>query len=609
MAAPFNEDDLFRWFDAWTLEKSERCLSGVRNVELQDAVLTADVKGSVKQPYQVWIDLRASTRTARSRLKGDCTCPVDDICKHMAAVLLAVLLAPDEMPDAALAATDLTLPPRPQLLAELSRWQAGRVTPAPRHPRGIAFTLSTSHFRPFIVVHRTRQAANGAVTFDKLLDITPDVLLEPAGHLTQIDIAILTQLWLLQQNQLKTAQIDVAALLALVVSSGHGWVSGPSLHERVAARAGPLRRGELAWTPTDHHGTLLPAPTLQLEGGAEGMVLGTSACYLDPVTGEVGPLALDVSAQDADAFLSLPPLLPNEEAVVAQMLQQIDSALPRPGSAEALPTLRIASMTPVLRLHSLEYRPAWLRRRDPSQWTDMATVAFEYDDHVRVLGDPSLFAHDADGQLCLLPRDLAEEARREAELGTVKLHRERQPRATLEGAGPSFELRSFDWTRFMLEDAPRLEALGWKIEPDDDFRHRITLVEDIHLDILPDPSQEGWFDLALDVQVDDRNVPLAPLLQQMLQTDPRWMRGQLDAIDDDERILLSAADNTRLVLRAGRLKPVIALLADLLHRCGFLPATGAACAPCRTLRGCSSRTARTPARWCNGCWTARPWQQ
>ncbi len=57
-------------------------------------------------------------------------------------------------------------------------------------------------------------------------------------------------------------------------------------------------------------------------------------------------------------------------------------------------------------------------------------------------------------------------------------------------------------------------------------------------------------------------------LQQVLQSDPRWMRGQLDAIGDDENILLTAGDNTRLALRAARLKPIMALLTDLFAQRG-----------------------------------------
>ncbi|MBO1746461.1 DEAD/DEAH box helicase [Stenotrophomonas indicatrix] len=263
------------------------------------------------------------------------------------------------------------------------------------------------------------------------------------------------------------------------------------------------------------------------------------------------------------------PAGPHCEHVAAVLLAALQSSLEgeagslRAAADPVLPTLRIQAMTPILHLHSMEYRPAWLTERDPSQWLDVATVAFEYDEHVRFLDDPSLFVHDAEGQLYLLPRDLAGEARREAELHSVHLHRERQPRIVLDGGGPLFELRSFDWTRFLLEDVLRLEALGWKIETDDAFRHRITRVEEIDLDVRSVSADSNELDLALTIDVDGRSIALVPLLQGVLQSDPRWLRGQLDAIGDEENVLLTTADNERLALRAARLKPVIALLADL----------------------------------------------
>ena len=567
MAVAFTEDDVFRWIDARTLEKGRKCLPGVRDLRQQADNLVAKVQGSARLPYRVSIDLAASTRTARSPLQGKCNCPVGENCKHVAAVLVAQLMSPGPA-DRPSKPTDLALPARPELLGELSRWQAERLRAAKPQQRGIAFDLSILNYRPFITVQRTRQAADGTLTFEKLLDITPELLLAPPGYATQADLAVLAQLWAHQQGRLKGTHIDISETLSLIVASGHGWIEGAHTSGRVPARSGAPRRGALAWTAVEEPGSALPTPTLDVEGDAEGMILGGSACYLDPHTGDVGALLLDVTPQDADAFLSLPPLRPSEEALVAQMLEQIEPALPRPASSGALPTLHISAMIPVLHLHTVEFRPAWLSRHDASQWIDVATVAFEYDEHVRFLDDPSLFVHDAEGHLALLPRDVAEETRRERELRSAQLHRDLQPRAALEGAGPQFQLRTYDWTRFLLDEVPRLEALGWKVEADDDFRHRITRVEDIGAEIHPDPNEEGWFDLALDIKVDDRSVPLAPLLQQLLQTDPRWMRGQIDAIADDENILLSAMDNTRLAFRAGRLKPVIALLADLFGQRG-----------------------------------------
>lgn len=568
MAQTYTEEDLLRWMDAWTLEKSERCLSGVRNMHLTSGMLIAEVKGSARYPYRVEIDLEASLRHPRSRLQSECSCPVGHHCKHVAAVLVAHMLdAADLGDDDPASEHEPVQSPRRELLEQLSRWQSVRAQPPRSRRNGIIFELSTFNHRPSILLRRVKYALDDTIEFDKWQEITPQLLLEPPAYLTQADLAAVAQLWALHQSVKPPEWFDVGTILQSIVSSGHGWVSC-GMHDRVPARPGAPRRGTLGWSAETTHGRLLLAPALSVEGDADGLVLGSSAGYLDPVSGEVGLLLLDVKPEDADAFLALPHLLPDEEPIVAQLLQQIDPALPRPGAGDTLPTLQISAMTPVLRLHTIKFRPPWLGPRDPSQWADIATVAFEYDEHVRFLDDPSLFAHDPEGQLALLPRDLGEESRREAELRTVGLHRDTAPRAPLEGAGPQFQLRTHDWTRFLLDDVPRLEALGWKVEADEDFRHRITRVEEIDLDIQADPEDAGWFNLGLDIQVEGRDVSMVPLLQQVLQADPRWMRGQLDDIGDDENILLTTGDNTRLALRAARLKPIMALLADLFAQRG-----------------------------------------
>ncbi|HHA2918529.1 TPA: SWIM zinc finger domain-containing protein [Stenotrophomonas maltophilia] len=85
---PYDDQDLFRWFDEVTLGRSEQCIGGVCNLQRHGDLLIADVQGSARHPYSVEIDLGASTRTPRSRLQGDCSCPVGHNCKHVAAALV-----------------------------------------------------------------------------------------------------------------------------------------------------------------------------------------------------------------------------------------------------------------------------------------------------------------------------------------------------------------------------------------------------------------------------------------------------------------------------------------------------------------------------------------
>lgn len=568
MPATFNEDDLHRWFDEKTLSRSHAYLQRVRHLHMDGDLLRADIQGSSRQPYRVMIDVAASTRTGRSRLHGTCSCPVGHDCKHLAALVMAAMHPQEDGRGAAMPDQASSMAPRNELLAHLSQWHEQHGTRATMgglksKRRGIAFDLSVRGIRLVIHAYRTRQHADGTMKREDVLDITPALYTDPPAYLSQQDIAVLCQLWL-RQDRNASSQIETAPLLEMIVASGHGWVRSQDDLMVLPARHGPTRHARLGWEPLDGSPDALPGPVLRVEGDATGVVEGRSACYLDEATGEVGALALTVATEDAGAFLSLPALLPSEHALTAQMLQQLDPALPRPPvSADALPVAPVQLMTPHLMLHSEEVRPAWMSRRETAHIVEFATVSFEYGDHFKHLDDPSRFVRAADGSLALLPRDTSEETRRERELQTANLHRNPHTTATLSGAGPHFNLRSYDWGSFMLNQFPRLQALGWVITVPDDFRHQITPVETITLDLQPDGDAPGWLDVALDIELDGRSVPLAPMLEQLLANDARWTRGPLDAIEDEERILLTTAGEGAFSIQAGRLKPVITLLSDL----------------------------------------------
>ncbi|WP_312318542.1 DEAD/DEAH box helicase [Stenotrophomonas sp.] len=569
MTATYTQDDIRRWFDTWTLEKGANYRLAVSQLRLQNDQLTALVQGSARRPYHAWVDLRASTRTTRSKLVAECSCPVGQNCKHLAAVVtkgLQLADVPEEQPAPAAPQPPLPPSPRTELLQALSRWHARSAGPAgpaaPSGPaRGLAYELSVFEHRLSVFIYRTKRGADGTVKREKLLNLVPDMFLTPAAYLGQDDVAVLSQVWLLMQHPDHRNRVDIAALMQQIVATGRAFVADAD--NPVPTHWGAARTATLGWRSLEHSTGVAVAPALQVDGGAKGVVLGRSGGYVDEQSGEVGPLRLDVTAEDAAAFLALPVVFPDEAALVGQTLQQINPALPHPIDGGAWETLESPPLVPVLRLHSTEYRPPWLRERDPSESRDFASAVFEYGEVTRHLGDPSVFVQDEHGQLRLLTRNPVEEQQRERELQAAGLYRDARPVVALPGNAAQFQPQSGDWARFVHEKVPQLLALGWRVEPDPDFRHSVEEVESITLDVHPDPKDSGWFELGLDIEVDGQTLPLAPLLQQVLNTDPRWSRGQASGIDDDELVLLPATGPRRLALRAGRLKPLIALLGDL----------------------------------------------
>ncbi|MEX7643819.1 hypothetical protein, partial [Stenotrophomonas maltophilia] len=71
-------------------------------------------------------------------------------------------------------ASALNSPPRPELLAELSRWQSRRSLPPKPRRNGVIFDLSTSGHRPYVVMRKVDYRPNGTLSIGKWVDITAE---------------------------------------------------------------------------------------------------------------------------------------------------------------------------------------------------------------------------------------------------------------------------------------------------------------------------------------------------------------------------------------------------------------------------------------------------
>jgi len=568
-----------RWLSASTLRKGIHHVENVSDLHWADGVLHGLVQGTRARPYRVKIDVASSLRSAAIPLLNQCSCPMDRACTHIAALLLVAM-------EQALAARgeprkgSADMPgnqhlPAGELLQRLSAWHAEHAARIPEmhrvrppHENGLAYVLSSSRHRPGIHVHKTRRGPDGILQILDFIAVDPGLYLSPPGYVASADLAILAQLRILQDDGKESRRVALAPLLDAIVATGRGWVLDHRHGTRVPAIPGASRSATLCWDEQPADADVAPGlvPSLVLDGASYAVISGDSACYLDRVTGEVGLLQLPVAAHDADAFLSLPVLGEHEYTLIAKTLHHIDPALPLPptpagtyddgdgGAADRPPH-------PVLMLHSVEYRPTWAGRDDPSSWVDFATLAFQYGDELIAAEDPRIFHRGADGQFQLIRRDRVQEARWKQQLFTHGLRTDVRPLREVGIPGPWFQPRATSWQAVVTTVLPHLRSDGWEVVIEPDFRHQIAVVDDISIDVTP--GGEGWFDLAMDIEVEGRTLALAPLLERLLAEDARWSRGNLDAIGDDEAIIVRGEGSEALLFQAGRLKPVVALLGDL----------------------------------------------
>ncbi|MCA1978363.1 MAG: DEAD/DEAH box helicase, partial [Thiobacillus sp.] len=237
--------------------------------------------------------------------------------------------------------------------------------------------------------------------------------------------------------------------------------------------------------------------------------------------------------------------------------------LPRPSSS----SLRRVTCAPrpVLTLATLEVRELRAHRGYKTNWWrtlfDCARVEFAYAEFRFGVDDASEFVVGDDGEPAQVRRDRAREADWVAQLAHAGL--KRVPDNALPFDEPVFGLESeAAWPGFMRQALPRLREAGWTVELPPDFRHHLVEAEAWEADF--DDTGNGWLTLDLGVVIDGRRLPLAPLLYELFQRDPRWLdRKKLRAVRNDEAVALHTPDGVRIHAPASRIKPLAATLIDL----------------------------------------------
>ena len=91
-----DEDDVRRWVDGRSFSRGQNYFSrgAIMNPRLLGDTLRASCRGSMPEPYHLWLKLSES-----GIVGGDCSCPVGSggHCKHAAALLLTWVHTPDEV--------------------------------------------------------------------------------------------------------------------------------------------------------------------------------------------------------------------------------------------------------------------------------------------------------------------------------------------------------------------------------------------------------------------------------------------------------------------------------------------------------------------------------
>lgn len=556
----YTRADVIRWLNPHEVRKGERYLASVAHLQVQGSTISAQVQGSARLPYQVSIQFERGPQGELRLGEAVCSCPVGWDCKHAAAVLLAALAQGAQTPSGGV---------RPQVLAWLEQTrvalaQAAEQNSPPKpsaeallyvlRPR-YAHNRLTDHWG--IAIYKGRPEPRLDLARAKSWNNVERALIQPPRFVREQDLPPLRLLWLQAEKAYYTTEFQLAGaqgdeILRQLAACGRLYDE-----EGALLRLGEPRVLTLEWGGEASR----LRPLARFAPNAEPL-LASSFWYLDRESGEIGLAQTSLPAALLARLLTMPPLESAELPVVASVMRELAPQLPMPAGAEDIRTLD-APLTPVLDIGTLAPRGHFYYRYYDTQTAqfDYAVPRMQYGEFSFKAGEKQEFVTGADGQPLRIPRNYPEEAARIKQLAYYGFLP--APWRLLPGVQGAYGLASeADWPRFVLQHAPEMVARGWEIRLPADFRHRALEVQDWQAEVSENAG--GWFDLDLGIVVDGKRVALAPLLFSLFRRDERWLNAlQLQAISDDELLLLNGPEGKLIQVAAARIKPLARTLMDL----------------------------------------------
>ncbi|MDN7675573.1 DEAD/DEAH box helicase [Burkholderia oklahomensis] len=577
MTIQYDRKQITEWLDARTVAKARDYSHAVSDLQWQDGdTLVGRVQGTRSRPYDVWVMFNDVDEDMW--IENECTCPVGFECKHVAALLIAGLA---HLPKQAVTGV------RPELVGWLEAFRArhlgapaGGKRATARASHALAYVITGAYqCCPQIALYKARVAADGTIrSLEDAWHNIENALVKPPKFVSEDDLPILRGLWLGRSRNSYAGQLGLqgatgAALLEKLVATGRAFAApaASTMHsgQPCPLQGGPARPGLLTWQTLPDTRV---RPVLQTEPAASVLITATQPCwYLDAQAGIAGPVELPWPAPNMADVLSMPAITLDEAPLVANVLREVAPGLPMPPAYDQSGVHVIGcAPVPVLVLDTLPiWNTSW-SSTNAQDALDFATVSFDYDgERIPARGETALIRLGANGEVMQIQRDAVGEKRRLVELQRAGLraipaNQAHGPRSFPQGMlEPSREIA---WSGFMTYVLPALREKGWLVEMTPEFRHNVTEIDGIEGSLRQ--TDEGWFDVEMGITVNGEKVRLEPLLASLFARDGRWLSGQLDSIADDEGVELKTQRNERLRLPAGRLKPVVRVLVDLLEHVG-----------------------------------------
>lgn len=593
----FTREDLIHWLGMAEIEKGKPYIASIHDVNLGPEWITAKVQGSARRPYTV---VATYAPVASGTLfEAECTCPVGYRCKHIAATYLYWMQLESNTAPAGDENAVKTLKTQPAEVLDWLEQLVGQLTPTrtqaeapvakrtskkPQIPLNLLYCIRSGERFCAVSLWKAKQSGPGEWMPTENWNNIERALRSPPKFVMDEDLPLLLKLYqsgsarysvqypeFMLEGDVATGFLQTASKigrLAVLDSQPfkHTLRGGyPLLH---LYHLGEMREGRVGWQ-IQHDGSL--RVSLAFKPEAE-VLMRAPLWYTDSVRREIGPAAVvgadnaELGADLLETLLLAPALDTVSVPLVAKVLKDhgFEGLAP---AADLSADLQVIDVEPQIRLRLNTMRHQHYIPRPPyhENYLDYAELRFAYDGHELEKGDKDVFSSDSEGGTVHIKRHVRQEEAANSVLiknGMVPLHsitylHDKHLMNKAYGL-----LNSELWMRFVEETLPRLRAEGWDVRYGPDFRHAYQDIDAWHGDL--EEQEDGWFNLAMGIEVSGQKIPLQPLLSELFARDKRWLAPDgLKTIPDSEKITLMAAGIGRIGIRAERLKPIVSVLIDL----------------------------------------------
>ena len=507
--------------------------------------LRSSVKGSGNQLYAQTISIDQSSR--HIDIEGDCSCPVNYNCKHVAAACIEY--ATD---GASISHAD----------AECIAWidefnNAGDINTAPTaNTEFLLYLLSPSQQTGKLEVEFrvSRYLKNGEL--DKAHNTNLNKIsnsYSSTSYVQTIDKEICDLIEANNQLHWRGAllygDLGFLALSKMLPTGRCYWLD----LDHTPLQLKPARDLKLKWQ-TDAEGDA----RLDMQIEPDGMLLLTTPpLYLSTETNSIGQLNNAPYTMAQLEKLLKAPTVPIDllDEFSQRLAQKIPSTvLPTPKQV-AVQEIRDQQPCPQLYLSAQELDDHYLHSM---------RLRFAYSDHqLAYANNEEIYSFNKDDTIIRIWRDL------EAEDAAIELIESYDFEGRINADEGELIFHSLNtnnsnedinrWHRFLTDTLPQLEQQGWGIEIDNNFNMIFHEADQWNVEVEEDGND--WFELRFEIEINDQPLDLLPLIAQVLtQYEPNQL---------PDSLTLELGDNQYLNIASEQLKPVLNTLYELFDKNGL----------------------------------------